>query len=95
MGVWGCGATQVVTVSFARSTFTRRPLAELQMKMAPPSEPEHTKSLRSPMSETCKAAILFQGVHQKQGSPLPRHDVKQQSGLALAKSSCVRLTLLV
>ena len=60
MGVWGCGATQVVTVSFARSTFTRRPLAELQMKMAPPSEPEHTKSLRSPMSETCKTAILSQ-----------------------------------
>lgn len=58
MGVWGWGATQVVTVSFARSTFTRRPLAALQMKMEPPSEPEHTKSLFSPMSDTCKATII-------------------------------------
>ena len=58
MGVCGCGATQVVTVSFARSTFIRRPLAALQMKMEPPSEPEHTKSLRSPMSDTCKATMI-------------------------------------
>ena len=51
MGTCGCGATQVVTVSLARRTLTSCPVLAFQMKMDPPSEPEHTKSLCS-QSET-------------------------------------------
>ena len=55
MGTCGCGATQVVTISLARRTLTSCPVWAFQMKMDPPSEPEHTKSLCSPISDTCVA----------------------------------------
>lgn len=57
MGTCGCGATQVVTVSLARRTLTSCPVWAFQMKMDPPSEPEHTKSLCSPIRDTCRASI--------------------------------------
>ena len=53
MGTCGCGATQVVTVSLACRTLTSWAVLAFQMKMAPPSEPEHTNSLWLPIRDTC------------------------------------------